>query len=84
MSAQVKCGTSATPMAQQYVGRTVSDLRAMLAPELGISPDAPAVVSHRGGTPTPVKEGYTLQDGDLLEFVRSPGAKGRRYIRVAA
>lgn len=52
-------------------GRSVADVRAMLAQALNIDPASKAVV---GGED--VAESYQLADGDELEFVKASGTKG--------
>ncbi len=80
MAAQVRHGTAATPVADQYVGKSVRELRQILQGELDIQHGSPAVVSKDGGvTSMPVAEDYIVQDGDLLEFVRTAGAKGNTF-----
>jgi hypothetical protein len=64
-------------MSDQYVRLTVSEVRRRFARDLDIPENAPAVVSRDGGQNTvPVPESYTIQHGDLLEFVRPAGTKG--------
>jgi len=77
MAAQVRCGPRCTPPGDQWAGKPVSELRRFLGADLSIPEGAPATVSRDGGQNTvPVREDYRLQHGDLLEFVRPPGAKG--------
>ena len=52
-------------------GRTVADVRAMLAQALNIDPASKAMV---GGEE--VADDYQLVDGDELEFVKASGTKG--------
>ena len=53
-------------------GRTVAEIRHALAQPLNISPRAVPVVDGEV-----VAEGYLLQAGQQLEFVRLAGEKGR-------
>jgi len=77
MASQIRCGPRATPMNDQYAGLRVGDVRKRFARDLDIPEGAPAVVSRDGGqNTTPVPETYTIQHGDLLEFVRPAGTKG--------
>jgi hypothetical protein len=77
MAAQVRCGPRATPMGNQYVGKSVGSLRRLLGPELGIPEGAPAVVSRDGGmTSRAVGDSHPLDHGELLEFTRAAGTKG--------
>ena len=79
--AQVRCGPRCVESSGQWVGKKVSELRHFLANDLQIPAGAPATISRDGGaTPVSVPETYTLQPGDLLEFVRPPGAKGDREL----
>lgn len=52
-------------------GRTVADVRAMLAQALNIDPTAHAVANGDG-----VAEDYVLGEGDEVEFVKAAGEKG--------
>lgn len=52
-------------------GRTVGEIRAALRQALNIGPQAVAVVDGQE-----VKEGFVLQTGEILEFVRLAGEKG--------
>ena len=52
-------------------GKTVADVRAMLAQALNIDPAAKAVVDGAN-----VGEDYELGDGESLEFVKAAGEKG--------
>ena len=77
MAAQVRCGTKITAMGDQWVGKTVEWLRMKLEADLQIPLGAPSVVSRDGGMSShSIQEGYILQHGDLLEFVRPAGTKG--------
>jgi len=76
MAAQVRSGPSSTPIGDQYVGKSVGELRNMLSYELNIPAGAPATVSQNGGEPFPVQDSYIVKDGDLVEFVRTAGTKG--------
>jgi hypothetical protein len=53
-------------------GRSVGEIRAALRQALNISPQAVAVVDGRERL-----ESYILQVGEILEFVRLAGEKGR-------
>lgn len=78
MAAQVRCGSASTPMGDQWVGMSVRDVRMKLGRTLSIPDGAPATVSRDGGSSSsPVPESYTVQTGDLVEFVRAPGTKGQ-------
>lgn len=78
MAAQVRCGPRCVASSEQWVGKKVSELRRFLAGDLQIPDGAPATVSRdQGMNPVSVREDYPLQNGDLLEFVRPPGTKGR-------
>lgn len=77
MSVQIRCGPASTPISEQWVGQNVGMVRRALANELGIPMNAPATVSHNGRAPVRVNDDYAICSGDIVEFIRSPGAKGR-------
>lgn len=52
-------------------GKTVTEVRGMLAQALNIDPNAQPTV---GGET--VQEDYILREGDVLEFVKASGKKG--------
>jgi hypothetical protein len=77
MASQIRCGPRVTPLGEQFTMKTVAAIRRELSRSLDIPEGSPAVVSRdNGGNPVPVREDYTLQNGDLLEFVRPQGTKG--------
>jgi len=76
MEAQVRCGPRAVAAGPQWVGKTVSELRKLLARDLQIPAGTAAVISRFGAPGDPVSDDYRLTDGDLLEFTRPAGAKG--------
>ncbi len=58
-------------LSADLAGRTVADVRGMLAQALNIAPEATPVVN--GNT---VDANYSLVDNDELEFVKAAGTKG--------
>ena len=77
MAAQVRCGPRTTGMGDQFVSKTVTQIRQLLEASLQIPGGAPAVISRDGGLSShAVQESYRLEHGDLLEFVRPAGTKG--------
>jgi len=77
MAVQVRCGPASTPISTQWIGQSVSTIRRALSAELGIPAGAPVTMSHHGDQPMRVNEDYLTRDGDVIEFIRTPGAKGR-------
>lgn len=74
--AKIICGTQETPFYQQYVGKTVGELRCLLREDLEIPDGAPANVTRTCGDVEAVDDTEILKDGELLEFVRESGRKG--------
>lgn len=60
-------------LSADLAGRTVADVRGMLAQALNIDPQATSVVNGSA-----VDASYELADGDELEFVKAAGTKGSR------
>jgi len=82
MPSQVKCGTSATPFSNHYVGHTVGELRESLRDELNIPDGAEALITRSGETTgRRVPDSDELPNGCTLEFVRTSGRKGISRLR---
>lgn len=58
-------------LSADLAGKTVNDVRAMLAQALNIAPEATPVVDGNQ-----VDGNYVLENGDVLEFVKPSGTKG--------
>jgi len=70
MAIKVVCGAN-TQELEDFEGKSVSEVREGLAEALNIPDDARAIITGDN-----VNDGYCLQDGDVLEFVRPSGDKG--------
>lgn len=77
MAVQVRCGPASTPISNQWIGQSVLAIRRALSAELGIPAGAPVTMSHHGDQPVRIDDNYVTRDGDVIEFIRTPGAKGR-------
>jgi molybdopterin converting factor small subunit len=67
----VKIVSGVNVMDLQLEGKTVADVRAMLAQALNIDPQANSLINGES-----VEANIVLSDGDELEFVKAAGEKG--------
>ena len=74
MSARVRCAAGGD-WADQYVGKTIGELRRALASDLGIGEDYDAMLHSSTGSRM-VNDTYTVQDGDDVEFKAPMTDKG--------
>jgi len=65
------CGANAQDL--ELAGKTVSQVRQELKDVLNIGEDSNAIISGDN-----VENDYVLRDGDVLEFVKRSGTKGKR------
>jgi hypothetical protein len=68
----VKVSSGANTQDMELAGKTIAEVKQELKDVLNISDDANAVISGDN-----VETTYVLQNGDVLEFIKKSGDKGR-------